>query len=73
MGGRRPRLTVDQAALAQQLYDARTKTVQQIADLFGVPRSTIYGHLDKNAMTSRQPKNAIVGLDDRTTKVVPQR
>ncbi|MFC7722955.1 hypothetical protein [Nonomuraea recticatena] len=34
VGGRRPRLTSEQAALAQQLYDARTKTVQQIADLF---------------------------------------
>lgn len=43
VGGRRPRLTADQAALAQQLYDAREKTVQQIADLFGVPRSTVYG------------------------------
>lgn len=37
VGGRRPRLTEDQAALAQELYDARVKTVQQIADLFGVP------------------------------------
>jgi DNA invertase Pin-like site-specific DNA recombinase len=41
VGGRRPKLTPDQAALAQQLYDARKKTVQQIADLFGVPRSTV--------------------------------
>jgi DNA invertase Pin-like site-specific DNA recombinase len=49
VGGRKPRLTADQAALAQKLYDAREKTVQQIADLFGVPRSTIYGHLDRNA------------------------
>jgi DNA invertase Pin-like site-specific DNA recombinase len=42
VGGRRPKLTADQAVLAQQLYDARDKTVQQIADLFGVPRSTVY-------------------------------
>ncbi|MFE4574356.1 recombinase family protein [Streptomyces chartreusis] len=46
-GGWRPSLTENQAALAQQLYGARDKTVQQIADLFGVPRSTVYGHLDK--------------------------
>ncbi|MEO3830354.1 hypothetical protein [Actinomadura sp. B10D3] len=39
IGGRRPRLTPEQAALAQELYDARVKTVQQIADLFGVPHS----------------------------------
>lgn len=56
VGGRRPRLTPDQAALAQQLYDARDKTVQQIADLFGVPRSTVYGHLDREGVVLRQPK-----------------
>ncbi|MFI6395522.1 recombinase family protein [Nonomuraea sp. NPDC050540] len=55
VGGRRPKLTTDQAALAQQLYDTRDKTVQQIADLFGVPRSTVYGHLKVDAVR-RQPK-----------------
>jgi DNA invertase Pin-like site-specific DNA recombinase len=59
VGGRRPKLTADQAALAQQLYDAREKTVQQIADLFGVPRSTVYGHLDKTQTVPRQPKKAV--------------
>lgn len=58
VGGRRPKLTAGQAALAQQLYDARDKTVQQIADLFGVPRSTVYGHLDPDNTTPRQPKKA---------------
>lgn len=58
VGGRRPRLTPDQAALAQQLYDARDKTVQQIADLFGVPRSTVYGHLDREGVVLRQPKRS---------------
>lgn len=53
VGGRRPRLSPDQAALAQQLYDARDKTVQQIADLFGVPRSTVYGHLNREASARR--------------------
>ncbi|MGH3414860.1 MAG: recombinase family protein [Actinocrinis sp.] len=48
-GGRPPRLSKDQAALAQQLYDQRDKTVQQIADLFAVPRSTVYGHLHTGA------------------------
>jgi len=45
-GGRRPRLNAEQAVLAQQLYDAGERTVQQIADLFGVPRTTVYGHLN---------------------------
>ncbi|MGA5194057.1 recombinase family protein [Streptomyces exfoliatus] len=47
VGGRRPKLTPDQAELAQQLYDAREKTVQQNADIFNVPRSTVYGRLDR--------------------------
>lgn len=47
VGGRRPRLSPQQAALAQELYDKREKTVQQIADLFGVPRTTVYGHLNR--------------------------
>lgn len=45
VGGRKAKLTPEQAALAQQLYDARDKTVAQITALFSVPRSTVYGHL----------------------------
>ncbi|WP_223185743.1 recombinase family protein [Streptomyces sp. CBMA152] len=56
VGGRRPKLTEDQAALAQRLYDEREKTVQQIADMFGVPRSTVYEHLDKTKTVPRQPR-----------------
>jgi predicted DNA-binding protein YlxM (UPF0122 family) len=33
----------------QQLYDAGDKTVQQIADMFSVPRSTVYGYLARPA------------------------
>jgi DNA invertase Pin-like site-specific DNA recombinase len=54
-GGRPSRLTPDQATLAQQLYDARDKTVQQIADILRVPRSTLYGYLTTGT-TNRQPK-----------------
>ncbi|WP_327256554.1 recombinase family protein [Streptomyces sp. NBC_01244] len=61
VGGRRPKLTEDQAELAQQLYDAREKTVQQIADMFNVPRSTVYGHLDKAKTVPRQPKRTTPG------------
>jgi DNA invertase Pin-like site-specific DNA recombinase len=49
VGGRKPKLSPAQAALAQQQYDAGEKTVQQIADLFGVPRSTVYGYLNRPA------------------------
>ncbi|WP_064074901.1 helix-turn-helix domain-containing protein [Rhodococcus qingshengii] len=39
-GGRPPKLTDDQIALAQQLYDAGEKTVAQIAAMLNVPRTT---------------------------------
>ncbi|NHD15671.1 MULTISPECIES: helix-turn-helix domain-containing protein [unclassified Actinopolyspora] len=38
-------MSTEQAELAQQLYDSREKTVQQIADLVGVPRTTVYVYL----------------------------
>ncbi len=47
VGGRKPLLAAEQAAVAQQLYDARRHTVTQIADILGVRRSTIYGYLNK--------------------------
>ncbi|WP_427136659.1 helix-turn-helix domain-containing protein [Pseudarthrobacter sp. S9] len=52
-GGRRPKLTPDQAHHAQHLYDAGDHTVQRIADLLQVPRSTIYGHLNKTSIGRR--------------------
>lgn len=66
VGGRRPRLSPDQAALAQQLYDARDKTVQQIADLFGVPRLTVYGHLNREASARRAKRKTAEGSQGRT-------
>jgi len=54
VGGRRPKLTEQQAALAQELYDKREKTVQEIADLFGVPRTTVYGHLNRSGTNARK-------------------
>jgi DNA invertase Pin-like site-specific DNA recombinase len=47
-GGRRPKLSAAQVLMAQQLYDARDKTVKEIADLFGVPRTTVYNHLKRD-------------------------
>lgn len=54
VGGRRARLTEHQAAIAQELYDKREKTVQEIADLFSVPRTTVYGHLNRSAGNARK-------------------
>jgi hypothetical protein len=42
-----------QAALAQQLYDTGERTVRQIADLFQVPGTTIYGYLEPGSATKR--------------------
>ncbi len=52
-GGRRPRLNAEQIVLAQQLYDAGERTVQQIADIFIVPRTTVYGHLEQASKGKR--------------------
>jgi DNA invertase Pin-like site-specific DNA recombinase len=51
--GRGPRLSANPAALAQELYGGR-HTVQRIAAMFGVPRSTAHGYLDK-ARTGLRP------------------
>ncbi|MTE16916.1 recombinase family protein [Nocardia aurantiaca] len=53
VGGRRPKLTADQAKLAQRLYDEGGHTVAQIADMLGVKRGTLYGHLDKASVGTR--------------------
>jgi DNA invertase Pin-like site-specific DNA recombinase len=53
VGGRKPKMTPDQAQLAQKLYDAREHTVKQIADMLGVPRSTVYGHLNQATLGKR--------------------
>lgn len=45
-GGRRPKLTAAQLAEARRLYDSREHTVQHIADLFRVSRTTLYRHLE---------------------------
>jgi DNA invertase Pin-like site-specific DNA recombinase len=52
-GGRRPKLNPEKIALAQQLYDAGERTVQQIADIFNVPRTTVYGHLEQSSKGKR--------------------
>lgn len=60
-GGRRPKLNADQALLAQQLYDDGDRTVQQIADILSVPRSTVYGHLDKASVGARPRARSTAG------------
>lgn len=47
-------------ALIQRLYDERETTVQQIADMFDVPRSTVDRHLDHEKTVRREPKMTAV-------------
>ncbi|MET8317477.1 recombinase family protein [Rhodococcus erythropolis] len=54
-GGRPPKLSDDQIALAQRLYDAGGNTVAQIAAMLNVPRTTVYGHLDTKNTTAQAP------------------
>ncbi|NKY88852.1 recombinase family protein [Nocardia veterana] len=52
-GGRPAKLTPEQIAHAQQLYDEGEKSLDQIAKIFGVGRTTLYGHLDKSTVGKR--------------------
>lgn len=45
VGGRKPILTPQKAAVARRLYDGREHTVAEIAKVLGVSRATIYRHL----------------------------
>jgi DNA invertase Pin-like site-specific DNA recombinase len=47
VGGRKPKLTPAQVKRAQQLYDAKDMTVEEIARIFKVSRPTIYGYLTR--------------------------
>jgi DNA invertase Pin-like site-specific DNA recombinase len=48
-GGRKLRFTEKQAAAMLDLYDARTHTVQEIAEIFGTSRRTIYDYLNRRS------------------------
>ncbi len=48
-----PGSTPSRSPNARQLYDTGERTVQQIADLLSVPRTTIYGHLDPDSKGKR--------------------
>jgi DNA invertase Pin-like site-specific DNA recombinase len=45
-GGRRPKMTPAKLATARQLYDGKAHTVEQIAEIVGVSRATLYRHLE---------------------------
>jgi DNA invertase Pin-like site-specific DNA recombinase len=51
-GGRPSKVTPAKLATARKLYDAKEHTMAEIAEIVGVPRSTLYKHLsdDKAAM-----------------------
>ena len=52
-GGRRPKLTPGKLATARHLYDAKDKTVAEIAEIVGVARSTLYRALDPACTAAR--------------------
>jgi DNA invertase Pin-like site-specific DNA recombinase len=58
-GGRRPRLNAEQIGLAQQLYDAGERAIQQIADLFSVPAPPSTGTSTATREASGRP---VLGL-----------
>ncbi|MDV6277901.1 recombinase family protein [Rhodococcus erythropolis] len=63
-GGRPPKLGSDQIERAQRLYDAGDHTVAQIADMLKVPRTTVYGHLNKRRVDIAPLTQEITGVVD---------
>jgi DNA invertase Pin-like site-specific DNA recombinase len=55
-GGRKPKMTPKKLALARQLYEARDRSVQEIADLLGVDRSTVHRHLSGSPVGASSPR-----------------
>lgn len=48
-GGRKPKMTDKKLAVAREMYDSKRHTLQQIADVVGVSRATLYRHLGDTA------------------------
>ncbi|MFD5329708.1 MULTISPECIES: recombinase family protein [Actinomycetes] len=70
-GGRPSKLSSDQIELAQRLYDAGEHTVAQIADILKVPRTTVYGHLDKKARRSPHTAPPDPAPPARSSRICP--
>ena len=70
MGGRPSKLSGDQIALAQRLYDGGEKTVAQIAAMLNVPRTTVYGHLNRRKRAASLPAVLEVGAAADSVVVV---
>jgi DNA invertase Pin-like site-specific DNA recombinase len=48
-GGRKPVMTPEKIAIAQQMYDSKEHTLEVIAQTVGVSRMSLYRHLDTTA------------------------
>jgi DNA invertase Pin-like site-specific DNA recombinase len=48
-GGRKPKFSDDQAEAMCEMYDRRTKTVDEIAAIFGTSRRTVYDYLARRS------------------------
>lgn len=68
VGGRRRALSARQRAVAQTMYDARTYSVQAIADHFGVSGSTIYRTLVIPASPAAGPRGSELEAQAATTR-----
>ncbi|MGW4339558.1 recombinase family protein [Rhodococcus koreensis] len=70
-GGRPSKLSADQIELAQRLYDAGDHTVSQIAGMLNVPRTTVYGHLNKRSVDTAPVTREITTPPVRTSRACP--
>ncbi len=49
LGGRPQKLSKDKIEMVKKLYDSKGHTVQEIADLVGISRVSVYAYLRKNS------------------------
>ena len=57
-GGRRPSLDRKQTEMASSMLDTGVSTMEEIAKMFGVSRTTLYRHLKKACPTNPSSNNS---------------
>lgn len=59
-GGRKPKLTGKQGAMAREMYESRRHAMKDIAETFGVSQMTIYRHLHREQEpVASQPNSGV--------------
>jgi DNA invertase Pin-like site-specific DNA recombinase len=63
-GGRKPKMTENKLTMARQMHASRDYTMQQIAEIVGVSRATLYRHLEAVDPEDEVALGAVQHLED---------